>query len=129
VPAAARWPQIATLICIESTRTDTTSNKATTETRYYISSRRLDPAAANRAVRAHWEIENSLHHVLDVTFGQDANRTRTKNAPTNLNLVRNFALNAVRAYDGDKKSMPRRRRMCGYELPYREAVLASIARR
>lgn len=128
VPTAARWPQIATLICIESTRTDTASNKSTTETRYYISSRRLDPAAANRAVRAHWEIENSLHHVLDVTFGQDANRTRTKNAATNLNLVRNFALNAVRAYDGDKKSMPRRRRMCDYELPYREAVLASIAR-
>lgn len=127
VPAAARWPKLTTLVCIESTRTDAISNKESTETRYYVSSRRLDPEAAQRAVRAHWEVENSLHYVLDVTFGQDANRTRTDNAPTNLNIVRNFALNAVRSYTGDKKSMPRRRRLCDYDLDYREAVLASIA--
>jgi hypothetical protein len=64
-----------------------------------------------------------------VTFGQDANRTRNKNAPVNFNVMRNFALNALRAYDGDRLSVPRRRRLCHYRLDYREGVLAAMPTR
>lgn len=46
-----------------------------------------------RAVRSHWAIENSLHWVLDVTFGEDAARNRKDNGPENLAILRRLTLN------------------------------------
>jgi predicted transposase YbfD/YdcC len=43
------------------------NGKVTTLTRYYITSRTA--AQLLEAVRGHWAIENSVHWVLDVVFG------------------------------------------------------------
>ena len=123
VPASQRWPDMSSLIAIDSTREDILSGKTTTETRFYISSRDMTPEQALTGVRNQWLIENQLHWCLDVTFGQDANQTRTKYAAENLAVVRHFALNLVRAYTGDRYSIPRRRRLCDYRIDYREALL------
>ncbi len=123
VPASERWPDIRSLIAIESTREEVVSGTTTTETRFYISSRRMSPQEAIEAVRKHWLVENQLHWCLDVSFGQDANQTRTKYAAENLAVVRHFALNLVRRYKGDRYSVPRRRRLCDYRLNYREKLL------
>jgi hypothetical protein len=40
--------------------------------------------------------ENNIHWVLDVTFGEDASRVRSGNAPQNLAVVRHLALNMLR---------------------------------
>jgi len=40
----------------------------------------------------HWRIENSLHWVRDVTFGEDASRIRTGNAPRTMATLRNLAI-------------------------------------
>jgi predicted transposase YbfD/YdcC len=123
VPASERWPDIRSLIAIESTREEVISGTSTTETRFYISSRRMSPQEAIVAVRKHWLVENQLHWCLDVSFGQDANQTRTKYAAENLAVVRHFALNLVRRYKGDRYSVPRRRRLCDYRVNYREKLL------
>jgi predicted transposase YbfD/YdcC len=47
-------------------------------------------------IRGHWRIENSLHYVKDVTMKEDTSRTRTKNAPQNISLMKNLALNLLR---------------------------------
>lgn len=61
----------------------------TEKVRYFISSLNPhEPEIARqllRAVRSHWQIENHLHYILDVDFGQD--RTQMKNA----NLIENTA--------------------------------------
>lgn len=44
--------------------------------------------------RAHWAIENKLHHVLDDTFRED--RSPAKKSKNNLALIRKFALNILR---------------------------------
>lgn len=44
--------------------------------------------------RAHWVIENRLHHVLDETFRED--RSPAKKSKNNLALVRKFAYNILR---------------------------------
>ena len=44
--------------------------------------------------RAHWKIENSLHHVLDDTFRED--RSSAKKSKNNLALIRKFAFNILK---------------------------------
>jgi predicted transposase YbfD/YdcC len=48
------------------------------------------------AVCRHWEIENSLHWVRDVTFREDDCRVRQGHAPQNFSTLRKFALGVVR---------------------------------
>jgi predicted transposase YbfD/YdcC len=78
-PDEPRTPGLATLACVEATRTE--AGKTTRSIRFYLSSARLSPEAFARAVRGHWAIENSLHWVLDVTFDEDRARNRRDNGP------------------------------------------------
>ena len=48
------------------------------------------------AVRAHWGIENRLHWLLDVSFGEDGSTIRKDNAPQNLSLLKKIVLNLIR---------------------------------
>ena len=48
--------------------------------------------------RGHWQIENGLHHVRDVTLGEDACQVRLERAPANLAACRNAALNLLRQH-------------------------------
>lgn len=49
--------------------------------------------------RGRWHIENRGFHVLDVSLGDDANRTRTGHAARALHAMRNMALNLARRLD------------------------------
>jgi hypothetical protein len=40
-----------------------------------------DPQRLAQLVRGHWEIENRLHWVRDVTFGEDRSQVRTRGGP------------------------------------------------
>jgi len=73
------------------------------ETAYYISSLpcTTDASEFNIGIRSHWAIENSLHWVKDVTFGEDSSRVRTGQAPENMSLMRNIAINAFRKHGFD----------------------------
>ena len=73
------------------------------EKSYYISSLKSDTPAQefSAGIRSHWAIENSLHYVKDVTFGEDASRIRSGNAPQNMSLIRNIVLNVFRKHGKD----------------------------
>ena len=47
-------------------------------------------------LRGRWPIENKAFYVLDVAFGEDACRVRTKTAPQALAALRTTALNFLR---------------------------------
>jgi len=70
--------------------------KSTIERRYYLTSLPLDAKRFGKAVRAHWGVENSLHWSLDVTFGEDDSRARTRNAAQNAATLRRIALNLIK---------------------------------
>lgn len=127
VPAAKRWSKLRCLVAITATREDQSTGQVTEETRHYISSRIMTPAEANERVRAHWLVENRLHWCLDMTFGQDTCRIRTGHATENFAVVRHFALNIIRNYQGDRFSVPRRRRLCDYNRSYRDGVLRAAS--
>jgi predicted transposase YbfD/YdcC len=71
--------------------------RTTVTTRYYLLSRPLAAARFLAVVRAHWQIENRLHWVLDVVLDEDLARARKDHAPENLARLRRFALNVLRA--------------------------------
>jgi predicted transposase YbfD/YdcC len=68
---------------------------ATEEVSFYACQVALSAEAFAHAVRGHWAIENRSHYVRDVTFGEDASRTRIK--PTHFARFRSFAINILRA--------------------------------
>ncbi len=92
------------------------------DTRYYISSANLTAQAAAEAVRGHWGIENRLHWVLDVVFGDDQARLRTGHGAKNMAVVRHFAINLVRAV-ADKKTIKLRRKVAGWDVSYLTSIL------
>lgn len=50
------------------------------------------PADLNQWVRRHWHIENRLHWIRDVTFGEDAHQARTSNGPAVAAVLRSTAI-------------------------------------
>lgn len=73
-------------------------NNRLEETAYFISS--LPPATDAKifydGIRSHWQIENGLHYVKDVTFKEDQSRIRTGNSPQNKSLIINIVINIFR---------------------------------
>ena len=76
----------------------TKSSKETQrETRYYISSLKIDAARLNEKIRDHWKIENSLHWILDVAFHEDQSQKRAGNAAQNFSVINRIALNLLKS--------------------------------
>jgi predicted transposase YbfD/YdcC len=121
-PGELRLPGTACLLRAE-TRVES-AGSTRTETRYFVSSRALTAAEAAAAVREHWAIENRLHWVLDVTFGDDQSRLRKGHGARNMATVRHFALNLVRAA-ADKRSIKSRRKLAGWSQDYLQRILSS----
>ena len=47
-------------------------------------------------IRGHWQIENRLHWVRDVTYDEDRSQVRTGSAPRVMASLRNLAISALR---------------------------------
>jgi predicted transposase YbfD/YdcC len=53
------------------------------------------PARLADLVRGHWDIENGLHHVRDVTFAEDPSQLRTGTTPQVMAALRNLAIGVL----------------------------------
>ena len=81
-------------------RTVTKNGKKTVEVVYLITSdHHADPATLAAWVRSHWEIENKLHWVRDVTYQEDKSLVRTGNAPRVMATLRSLAISLLRLHD------------------------------
>jgi predicted transposase YbfD/YdcC len=71
------------------------SLRITEEMEILLSSRsaaKMDAARLQAFRRGHWSIENPLHYVRDVTFGEDRSTARTGHTPENLATLRNLVI-------------------------------------
>lgn len=93
------------------------------ETRYYILSRLITVREFAGAVRGHWGIENNLHWQLDVSFREDECRVCRDHAPTNLSVIRRFALGLLKRETSCRKGIEIKRMKCAGNDEYREKVL------
>jgi predicted transposase YbfD/YdcC len=98
----AGWPALAQ-VCRIHREVEYISGRQAGTTReewaYALTSLPPEQADATRLEqlwRGHWQIENGLHYVRDVTLGEDACQVRADRAPANLAACRNTALNLLR---------------------------------
>lgn len=118
-----RWKGLDCLIQVVCKRTVKSKNKTSAEARYYISSKEQMPKKANEIVRGHWRVENSLHWMLDVHFGEDKSTKRAGNSAQNFSIIRKMAFNKLKTFDDPKVSMKRKLRKCALDEEYLEKVL------
>ena len=121
------WPDLRTLLAIETIRSVNGTGKTETEIRYFLTSCNDDPAILARAIRRHWSIENALHWVLDVTFREDDSRVRHRTAARNLALLRKIALNLVAADRSRQTSLRGRRKKAAWNDDYMLRIIAGQA--
>jgi predicted transposase YbfD/YdcC len=91
------WPYLAQVCRIE--RETKVNGQLKTERAYAFTSLWPHEADAGRLLslnRGHWCIENCLHYVRDVTFGEDKSQVRTGNAPRVMAALRNTVIGAMR---------------------------------
>jgi predicted transposase YbfD/YdcC len=118
---AEKWVNFTSIGMIQAERR--INGKVEQETRYYISSLSSDATRLLQAVRSHWQVENSLHWVLDIAFLEDACRIRKDYAPENLAVVRHIALNLLSQETTLKVGVKNKRLRAGWDEDYLLKVL------
>lgn len=114
------WPGLQSIIMVNYTRE--VKGQTKTVRRLYISSLRVSGQQMATYIRAHWQIENTLHWVLDVTFSQDQHRIRTGNAAANFATIEHAASNLLRRAPG-KQSLPMKRKSAAWDDDYLEQII------
>lgn len=94
------WPDVQQVVRRETERLVLKTGKHSCEVSYGLVSMRPEEAGAaaiERLWRGHWTIENPIHHVRDVTFGEDAGHAAQGNTAHVLAALRNGLLMLFRS--------------------------------
>jgi predicted transposase YbfD/YdcC len=116
------WLDIKSVIMIETEVFNKTTKHTGFQKRFYISSALHYAEKFNSCIRSHWAIENSLHWMLDVSFGEDGARRRKNNHAINFNLMAKTALGLIKN-NTDKIPMSHKKRKASFNNNYREKIL------
>lgn len=102
-PADLDFPHATQVWQITRYRTHRTTGHRETHTTYGVTNlprqhthSTTDAAGIAGLLRGHWHIENRLHWIRDVTWGEDTSRVRTGTAPRAMASLRNLAISALR---------------------------------
>jgi len=117
-----KWENLHSIIAVESYRENSEATSCSRQWRYYLSSLPVDLERTGELIRGHWSVENNLHWVLDVTFGEDRSQKSHKIAAQNLALMRKLALNIIKA-DATKDAIKGKRLRAGWNNDYLAKLL------
>lgn len=121
IDAKKEWVGLKGVGMVE--RQVTSKGKKTIEYSYYIGSIK-SAKQFEKAARNHWKIE-SMHWNLDVTYKDDANKTRKGNMPQNMSVLKKIAFNAAKKdiTKHPKESMKGKRFLAGIDFKYRDYLI------
>jgi predicted transposase YbfD/YdcC len=118
IEKSSEWASLKGLVRIQSERYHKVTGKTEREVRYYITSLKPDAARLNAVIRQHWGIENKLHWVLDVGFGEDLDRKRAGHSAQNFSLLNRIALNLLKQEQSLKRGIKGKRLKAAWDHPY-----------
>jgi len=121
----ARWAGVKTIGSIYRNREIDGRSEESHE--FFITSLPCKVRAISRRLRSHWSTENSQHHVLDVTFTEDASRIRKGNGPEITAVFRRLALNILQRDTTLKASIRNKRKRCGWNEAAFEKLIAGFS--
>jgi len=93
-------------------------DNAAPKVRLYMASVLPSPHEALAWTRAHWQVENGLHWMLDVHLREDLNRARTDNAPANTAILNRIVRNILQTADTPNVPISHRIRKCAWNDEY-----------
>jgi len=116
------WEGLQSIAIVRSNRT--VNGKTSNEDRYFISSLPSEPIEniAN-SIRQPWQIENSLHWRLDISFNEDQWCSKKGNAGKNMALLNKMALNLLKKEKSVKVGIKNKRLIAGWDETYLKKVL------
>ena len=116
------WPGLKTLVRVESERQFQYGGhlRRETETRYYIASFLESAESFAQRIRGYWGVENKVHHVRDVTQGEDASPIPMHQLPQIFAVARNFAITLYRS--NEFSNMAQAERLCKFGLDTLKAI-------
>ena len=120
LPNSEVWTGLRSIGMVE--RECLQGDTTTVERRFFIASLPADAQLFAKTVRGHWEIENTLHWRLDVTFSEDASRIRKENGPAMMTSIRHLCINLFER-EGSKLSLPKKQNKAAWDDTYRAKVL------
>lgn len=123
-----KWPGLAGVALIVSTRTMLNTGNISTEYRYYIYSH--GEMTAERFLmlqRKHWKIENNLHWSLDCSFHEDDMHVRMGHAAVIINMFRKLCMQMLKADTSVKDSLKGKRQRCAWSFDYAMDVVSRWA--
>jgi predicted transposase YbfD/YdcC len=118
IEKASEWASLKALVRIESERYHKATGKIEREIRYYITSLSPDAARLNSVIRQHWGIENKLHWVLDVGFGEDLDRKRAGHSAQNFSILNRIALNLLKQEKSSTRGIKGKRLKAAWNIQY-----------
>ena len=118
------WAGLRTAVRIERRR-ELPDAESQSDVHYYVSSLPPEPERIAKAIRAHWDIENGLHWLLDVAFDDDARAVRNARSAENLAIVARMAFTLVKRDPTRKRGVAASRKKAGWDTGYLAHVLTS----
>lgn len=120
------WKKLTSIVKVRAKRT--IQEKVSTEDRYFISSIAAENIVEiSNAVRSHWQVENSLHWRLDMSFNEDRWRSKEGNAAENMAIINKMALNLLKKENTSKVGVKNRRLLAGWDEQYLAKVLMTAS--
>ncbi len=121
---AEKWIGLKSIGMVESERI--INGIISTEQRYYLLSFESNVHKFSQSVRNHWSIENKLHWILDVGFGEDASQSCRGYIAENLAVIRHISLNLLSRDKTSKVGVKTKRLKAGWNNNYLEDILSTL---
>lgn len=97
-----QWPEVRAGVRLFRSTVRKQGNKSieTRNPNYFICNRKLSASDLAQAIRKHWCIENTHHHIRDKALLEDDNRIKIK--AENMMVIRSFGYNIIQANKNNK---------------------------